>query len=454
MAATHSPFLIVGIALCAVVLIQLCLWAAQSLTILGHNRKQLELSRKLMLQKISSISEQREEFAETVAQRGEDLVHRKKNDVAANGSWDGYRSFTVGRVERETESVTSLYLIPEDRKPVAAFHAGQHLTLRLAVPGKAKPVVRCYSLSAGSASASGIEGPCYKITVKAIVTQLAATETATASTHHGVASTFINQSVCAGDRVEVKAPAGHFFMDEESDLPLVMLAGGIGVTPMISMLERIKASGSQRSAILFYGVRNSQDHAFAKHLDELAESTANLHVITCYSQPLPSDVPQKQFHVNGFVSPELLRQVLPNNHYQFYLCGPQPFMQSLYQGLVDWQVPDSRIHYEAFGPASIGGGNPSQSETLSSHEDPIDPVTFVRSGKTVLWSSEQDSLLALAESSGLFPEAGCRAGSCGSCETSLLSGRVLYDQDRQPDCPAGKCLICVARPDGSVELDL
>jgi len=158
--------------------------------------------------------------------------------------------------------------------------------------------------------------------------------------------------------------------------------------------------------------------------------------------------------LHGFVSADLLRQVLPNNHYQFYLCGPPPFMESLYQGLIDWQVPESRIQYEAFGPASIGSKNTPRNGSSAAGHDQMEPVTLVRSGKTVLWSAKENSLLDLIEANGVYPESGCRAGSCGSCETGLIGGKVVYAQGQNPDCSPDKCLVCVARPDGPVELDL
>ncbi len=456
MASSQSLFLLLGVALCAVVLIQLALWAAQSLSMLAHNRRQFDLSRKLMLQQIDSIIEKRVVLSDSVAQDVVDSVHKQKNSVSVDGSWSGYRSFTVARVAKETDSVTSLYLVPEDGKPIADFRPGQHLTLRLRVPGRAKPVIRCYSLSSGltSDSANGIGDPCYRISVKALVTQSSSTDTAPASVYHGLASTFINQSICAGDRIEVKAPAGQFWLDEDSPVPVVLLAGGIGITPMISMLERIQATGAQRSAVLFYGVTNSREHAFENHLRSIAAAMQNVHVITCYSRPLPSDVPNEQFQAHGFVSIDLLKQVLPNNHYQFYMCGPPPFMESLYQGLVDWQVPESRINYEAFGPASIGTKNTEEASAVASGNAQVDPVSFVRSGKTVLWTAEENSLLELAEANGIFPESGCRAGSCGSCETGLVSGEVTYAPGHKPDCGPSKCLLCIASPNGPVELEL
>ena len=432
----QSLFLILGIAICALVMVQLGLWAAQSLTLMGHSRRQFELSRLLLNQQIESVMDRR------VAGSA---------DVSAD-SWTGFRTFVVNDVVKETKDIVSVYLKPEDGKSIPSFLPGQHLTIKVPVPGQSKPVIRCYSLS------SAPQPDQYRISVKAISTALpSSSENEPPQFHHGLASHFINRSLCAGDRLEVKAPAGHFILDESSELPVVLLAGGIGVTPMVSILQHLRNRNSARMTLLLYGVRNSAEHAFADAIKQVTEARENFHAINCYSRPLPKDVPNQDFQVSGFVSVELLKQMLPNNHCQFYLCGPPAFMESIYDGLIDWQVPESRIFYEAFGPASIGKKahcDVETSEAIAAKYDQLDPVTFLKSDQTVLWSASHDSLLELAEANQIFPDSGCRAGSCGSCETAIVRGKVKYPEGQSVDCTPGACLLCLAKPDGAVELDL
>lgn len=432
----QSLLLILGIATCAMVIVQLGLWAAQSLTLIGQSRRQFELSRTLLNQKIESVLDQR-------------VASPSGN---TSDSWTGYRTFRVSKVVSETKDIVSVYLKPEDGKAIASFLPGQHLTIRVPVPGLAKPLVRCYSLS------SAPHPDHYRISVKAITTPLPS-EAGSESPkfHHGVVSHFINKSMCAGDRVEVKAPSGHFVLDESSELPVVLLAGGIGVTPMVSILQHLRSINSSRMVLLLYGVRNSAEHAFAEVIKQVTETRKNFHVINCFSRPLPTDVPNQDFQVGGVVSVDLLKQVLPNNHCQFYLCGPPPFMESIHKGLVQWQVPESRIFCEAFGPASMVTAKYSDVETsdsIAAKYEQLDPVTFRRSDQTVLWSANHDSLLELAEAHGITPDSGCRAGSCGSCETQIVAGKVKYPAGQAVDCQPGACLLCLAKPDGAVELDL
>jgi len=422
--------------MCALVMVQLGLWAAQSLTLMGQSRRQFELSRSLLNQQIESVMDRRV----------------SSSNGPTSDSWTGFRTFQVSKVVKETKDIASVYLKPEDGKSIPSFAPGQHLTIKVPVPGQSKPVVRCYSLSMAP------HPDHYRISVKAIVTPLpGGSENEPQQFHHGVASHFINNSMCAGDRMEVKAPAGHFVLDESSNLPVILLAGGIGITPMVSILHHLRNTNSSRMTLLLYGVRNSAEQAFADAIKQVTDTRENFHAINCFSQPLPTDVPNQDFQVQGFVSVDLLKQMLPNNHCQFYLCGPPAFMESIYEGLVQWQVPESRIFFEAFGPASIGKKRQSDvetSEAIAAKYDQLDPVTFAKSDQTVLWSASHSSLLELAEANGIFPDSGCRAGSCGSCETGILGGKVKYPDGHSVDCSSGACLLCLAKPDGAVELDL
>jgi ferredoxin len=148
------------------------------------------------------------------------------------------------------------------------------------------------------------------------------------------------------------------------------------------------------------------------------------------------------------VNVDLLRKLLPLKPYHFYICGPTPMLQSLVPALEDWGVPEGRIHFEAFGPASVKRKNATQ--------EPSDAVmvTFAKSGKQLSWQSGMGSLLDLAEASGIAVNSGCRAGGCGSCQTSIRSGEVAYTQSPDFDPALGSCLLCVCTPKTAVTLEL
>jgi ferredoxin len=153
----------------------------------------------------------------------------------------------------------------------------------------------------------------------------------------------------------------------------------------------------------------------------------------------------------------LLRRILPLKPHHFYICGPTPMLQSLVPALEDWGVPEAHIHFEAFGPASIprkksaSKAQASQQPVVST--DPHITVTFAKSGKQFAWQGEQGSLLDFAESHGISVACGCRAGGCGSCQTSIASGEVSYHQAPDFDPEPGTCLLCVCTPQTSVTLE-
>ncbi len=413
-----------GIALCAMALLQFAFWSGQSLSLIAANRKQFELSLNLLRKQIEASSP----------------VNQHEPDRVA-GNWSGYRTFRVVELIDETDVCTSVYLQPEDGKPIVSFQPGQHLTFKLQIEGEPSPVVRCYSLS------DRPDQDFYRITVKSVPAPMDRDDLPP-----GRASNFIVNALKENERVEIKAPSGHFVLDEISSDPIVLLAGGIGITPMISMINYLTAMDSERLILLVYGVKNSSEHAFKKHLESLSKSHENLHLLNCYSQPNPEDVEDQDYHVHGFASADVLKRILPDNRCQFYLCGPPPFMESLYDGLVEWGVPQSQIFFEAFGPASIGKTRGLPSTDIVSGEAGT-CVKFTTSDITAEWSSECSSLLELAELNDANIDYGCRAGSCGTCQTVLLKGNVTYPENLAVECPPGTCLACIARPDGPVELE-
>ena len=417
-------FTILGIAICLAVLLQLGLFAIGTWSQMSFNRQQYAASKHLLQKQIQN----------SVAVAASQQVNRSPMQIP--GDWKGFREFFVAQVTPETSDCKSVYLKPVDGKPITSFQPGQHLTIRLPIPGETKPLVRCYTISDGPGK------DYYRITVKAIAgppgTELPP----------GKVSCFLNANLIVGDRLDIKSPSGNFFLDR-SNAPVVMLAGGIGVTPFISMIDSLVEQQSSRTVLLAYGVRNSQEQPFKQYINDVCQSHANIHVVNCFSSPTADDVRGTDYHVDGYVSVDMLKKILPNNEYLFYLCGPPPFMNSLFDGLKEWGVPESRIRFEAFGPATIK--RKRAAETTDSSAIASD-VNFSASGKKINWDSDCDSLLDLAEANQINIEFGCRAGSCGSCETDLLSGKVRYIEGATPTCSPDKCLVCIAQPQGSVEL--
>jgi len=370
-------------------------------------------------------------------------------DDAAGGAWSGWRAFRV--VQRVLEdmqgSQCSFRLQPVDGQPLPDFRPGQYLTFRLdpgpgAGPSGAtsRTLTRCYSLS---------ESPSpdhYRITIKRLPAPAEQPDG-----RPGLASTHFHDHVQVGDVVHVKAPAGRFFLDPDPEVPVVLIGGGIGITPMMSMLRWCVQHQPQRPVHLFYGLRSSQEHAFKKVLEDLAASAPALRLHVVYSRPGAEDLLGRDYQHPGHVDVDLLRRTLPHGRHQFYVCGPAAMMQTLVPALADWGVAASDIHYEAFGPASVKPpGLPG--EPLAAAAASFE-VKLQRSGRTLTWSGEETSLLEFVERHGVEVASGCRSGGCGSCETRVVEGRVHYAQAPDHEVAPGHCLLCVGRPASTLVLE-
>ena len=168
---------------------------------------------------------------------------------------------------------------------------------------------------------------------------------------------------------------------------------------------------------------------------------------------MPEDVAGRDFHHAGRVDVALLRTQLPLKPYHFYICGPTPMMASLVTALEDWGVPDAHIHFEAFGPASIKRRSAAASATPSEATASSIVVNFAKSGKQLAWQPASGSLLEFAEANGIAVNSGCRAGGCGTCQTTIRSGEVAYQQPPDYDPEPGTCLLCICTPKTSVTLE-
>ena len=357
-------------------------------------------------------------------------------------AWGGWRKFQVAwkRDENGRKDICSFYLIPHDGKPIPSFEPGQFLTFRLDVPGQSKPVVRCYSLS----DAPRPDG--YRVSIRRLL--------APRDSGHppGVSSNYFHDHVNEGDILDVKAPAGNFHLDVNQIQPVVLVGAGVGITPVLSMLNAIVASRTARETWFFLGVKDRDDHPMKEHLETVARENPNVHIHITYSHPREGvDQPGVDFHHAGFVGVPLFREQLPSNNYDYYYCGPPPMMDALEKGLKEWGVPEDRINYEKFGP---GPRKQPPSAAASAAADAVGtPITFARSKRTINWNAAAGTVLQLARDHGIAIESGCEQGNCGTCQTALRSGSVVYVENPSFECEAGTCLPCVCQPQGPLEID-
>ena len=373
------------------------------------------------------------------------LVDEPKTDVVSG--WRGRRRFRVVKRVDETPDLTvcSFYLEPMDRKAVSGFRPGQFLTFEVPDVSGAGKVRRCYSLSDAPQS-SGVQTG-YRVTIK----RLNAPATAPAGTPGGIGSQFFHQ-LDHNSVVDVLAPAGEFVLDQDSSAPVVLIAGGVGITPLMSMLEWVLEVQPHRQVWLFNGVRNRSEHIMYDHLKRLAGAHQNFQHVTFYSQPSPYCRLGTDYELEGRISVGHLSALLRGGGYKFYICGPQLMMDEIYAGLLQWGVPSGDIACETFGTSHAA---PARFEQPSDpNDDVVAHVKFTRSKKHASWNAGAGNLLELAEQSGINARYGCRSGGCGTCEMRVLSGEVTYVRQPMIRPKAGACLACIAKPATDLVLDV
>lgn len=371
-----------------------------------------------------------------------DQATRERSEL----SWNGVRKFYLDRKVEEAKDVCSFYLKPHDHKPLAPFRPGQYLTFQLRIPGQPKPVIRCYSLSDSPANREH-----YRVSIKRLDPP-----PKNPDVPPGLSSNYFHRELKEGDILDVKAPGGHFYLDESTEKPVVLIGGGVGLTPVWSMLNAICDSGSRRETWFFYGVNNRLDHAMYERMSEIRQQFDNVHIVVCYSRPTETCVKGRDFDHKGHVSVELFKELLPSNNYEFYICGPPPMMAAVTNDLKEWGVPDADVKFEAFGPATVKrkpAPQPAQDASAAAAAGDGIEVVFERSNKVFHWKSDHGSLLDFAEANDINIDFGCRAGNCGTCVTAVKEGEVTYLSEPGAAPDEGTCLACIAVPKSRLVLD-
>ncbi|MFJ8057943.1 MOSC domain-containing protein [Streptomyces sp. NPDC096142] len=355
----------------------------------------------------------------------------------AHPAWAGFRALRVTEVVPESTTVTSIRLTAPDGSPLPAARAGQYLTLR--IPATAGPApVRSYSLSAAPDAGS------YRISVR--------------HEPHGTASSYLTTRLRPGAELEVAAPRGEFVYVEDSG-PVLLVSAGIGLTPVLSMLHALAAQGSKREVWWIHGARGPREHPLAAEAHDLLTALPDAHEHVFYSAATPEELRHAHATPGRLTKDRLIALSVPPDA-TAYVCGPGPFMAAMRQALTEAGVDPERIHTELFG--TLGAVNPGLTDraTHTPHRPPGPPgtgplVTFARSGIAVPFDTGTDgTVLELADACDVPTRWSCRTGVCHTCVTPLLSGTIAYSPDPLEPPAEGEILICCARPDTDIVLDM
>jgi anaerobic selenocysteine-containing dehydrogenase/ferredoxin-NADP reductase len=346
-------------------------------------------------------------------------------------AWAGFRPFRVASITEEADDVRGVTFEALDGRMLPDFRPGQHVQVRI---GDKTGTSRAYSLT-GPARVKGRS--IYSIAVrhqKGIGKDGVSFE--------GLMSSHINRTLKQGDIVELQAPSGNFILPRNSPQPLILLAGGIGITPFVSLLESLP-DGDETEIWMFYGNLSSRTHAFRHRLAEHRQRLPNLNIVDHYDSPLPEDVEGRDFTSCARISADVVSDSLIERRPRVYMCGPPGMIKAFAEGLVARGVPRFDIFSEVF--RSPPGPLVQDGRTYS--------VRFSRSSETAeTWSAQSGPLLDFADKLGLNLQSGCRVGQCESCVVQIVSGTVRHLHGVEPDDPE-TCLTCQAVPTSDLVID-
>lgn len=362
-------------------------------------------------------------------------VQRDLDTELRQRRWSGFRPFRVSSVRAEAEGVLGIDFEPLDGGLLPDYRPGQHLEMSLQPQAEGPAVTRAYSLTGAAAVPARTR---YSIAVRH-----QRGRSSDGAQYEGLVSGHLHRKLRVGDVVELRAPAGGFVLPRVSPQPLVLFAGGIGITPFMSLLESLPDGAQGPEIWLYVANRNLASQAFRERIALHAKRLPGLKVFDHYSAPGPHETPGRHVASQPRVDASLIDESLIARRARFYLCGPEPMMNDIIGGLTARGVPRFDIFSEVFrSPAApvLGGDQRFQ-------------VQFARSGGApVTWSAAQGALLGFGESLGITMPSGCRVGQCESCAVRLLSGKVHHLHGREPEDDT-TCLTCQAIPLEDIVLD-
>ncbi|MBX9459333.1 MAG: 2Fe-2S iron-sulfur cluster binding domain-containing protein [Rhizobium sp.] len=329
--------------------------------------------------------------------------------------WSGQRQFVISDIRDEAPEVRSFLLRPSDSALIGEILPGQYLTIAVPQDASQPPRRRNYSVS-GRPGERDI-----RITVRRISAD-------------GVSG--LLHSLAKGDLVLADVPAGRFVFGSPPQRPAVLVSAGVGITPLLPMMESIVAECAERDVWFVHAARDARHHLFAEEARRLAErSGGRVRLFFAYSRPSDGETCDHR----GRIDADVLQNLVPVADADFYICGPEAFMASLRQGLIQRGARDEDIHTEAFGAPGE-----SFAERLAGR--PERRVKFLQSGKEAIWRPSSGSLLDLALDSDVSVQYSCRNGDCHSCIQKLVSGTADYPAGEVPVLAEGQLLLCQAVP--------
>lgn len=362
-------------------------------------------------------------------------------------SWMG--PMRVAAVARETPHVKTFRFVPLDGEPVPfTFVPGQFLTFSAEVDDRV--VRRSYTIASPPTRTSYVE-----ITVK--------------REDDGEFSRLLHDKIAVGDTLEVRGPSGAFTFDGGGASSIVLIAGGVGITPMMCVIRYLTDMSWPGEIFLVFAARNTEELIFREELEYLQRRYPKLHVVAAVGARSEGTA---WMGLEGQITKDTLAHAVPDlAKRRIHLCGPPPMMDAIRRILAEFGVPENQIKTEAFGPATglvppprpqappaqpasvirliekVEGATEAPASRVPASGPATAKISFVLSAKSAPLPPDK-TVLEVAESIGVPIDYSCRVGTCGLCKTKLLSGKVtmeVQDALTDTDKASGIILACQAR---------
>jgi ferredoxin-NADP reductase/predicted pyridoxine 5'-phosphate oxidase superfamily flavin-nucleotide-binding protein len=384
-------------------------------------------------ERVISVNIRKSIYLENYLEKVGELVEMSPS-LDSTGTWstadektDRQLQYQIIDKQKESEQISSFYLAPVDKtKNINQYTPGQFLPISVFDKTNNIMLRRTYTLSRAH------KKDAYRISVK--------------REEHGLVSRILHDELKIGDVIDAGVPNGQFTIAKNNHT-VVLLSGGVGITPMFAMLEGLVIDNEnqedKKNVWFIHSTANAESMAFANELSSMSKrySWLNVHIAYSRKRPIERDFPENVSVSKGRVNVALLKELLPFDQYDFYLCGSEGFMRSIYSDLINTGVSKSNIYYEFFGQGSI-------TDDKANKQDVTEKTTvhLTKSDMTLEWTPSDGTLLELAEQNGVKAMFSCRVGNCGSCACKLSAGEVAYSSPPSYTPNKDEILLCSARP--------
>ncbi|MBX9767572.1 MAG: iron-sulfur cluster-binding domain-containing protein [Bdellovibrionales bacterium] len=361
---------------------------------------------------------------------------KKSGAPSTSPVWKG--KLKVATISQETPTVKTFKLVSENGNDLPfTYLAGQFMTLAAVIDGK--PIKRAYTISSHPCEKKMLE-----ITIK--------------REENGLVSRYMHDVVHEGDLIDLEAASGKLTFSGVTGEGIVLIGGGVGITPLMSVLRCLISCGMKNEIHLLYACKSLEEFVFREELRQLRERNPNFKLLVAVDK-LEGVFPGA---FEGRLSKEKIEATVPRiAELRVHLCGPAPMMQAMREILAELKVPKEQIKEEAFGPTKPPGPKTPSDKGASTTPSAVPEagalkkVLFRKSGKTVE-IHEDETVLELSETSGVEIPFQCRVGTCGLCKVKLLSGDVTMEVQEaltEEDKQSKVILACQAKAQSDLEVE-